>query len=215
MEWKLFSGDVPFVSTFDYHKDRDRAPHIDQSDHNPRMRMALEFVCLSLAYYGGDNYCVADLGCGDGGFVAELKKILPLGSDIVGFDFTPDMQNGWRDRGVLDQCKSMTVFTSPPEPSPINPKILADVKGADVIVMTEVLEHLARPHDVLAQIAGFGEKDIVVSSPWGENNRHHDPSHAWAWDEEGYANMIELAGFDILGSARAGFSQVVRARSRG
>lgn len=219
MEWKLFAGDVPFVSTFDYHKDRDRAPHIDQSDHKPRMRMALEFVLQSRSDLAAEADCepdfrVVDLGCGDGGFVAAVHKAV-LRSEVLGFDFTPDMKNGWMERGVYGMCRSRNVFPVPPDPSVINQEVIAAIATADVVVMTEVLEHLARPHEVLDLIGGLGRIDIVASSPWGETDRSHDPSHAWAWDQQGYVNMIENAGFDILDYARAGFSQVVRARSRG
>lgn len=216
MEWKLFAGDVPYVSTFDYHEHRDRAPHIDQREHQPRMQLALDFVSRSHTEFFRENgsladFTVVDLGCGDGGFVSAMKGLLP-GADILGFDFTPDMENGWLDRGVAENCRRINVFPAPPEQPAINSRILPEVAEANVVVMTEVLEHLARPHEVLKLLAGFSA-GIVVSSPWGETNRNHDPSHAWAWDQDGYVSMIESAGFVILDYARAGFSQVVRARS--
>lgn len=203
MEWKLFTGDVPYVSTFDYHKDRDRAPHAEQNEHRPRMQLALDYVRLC------KPQTVWDLGCGDGGFVAMIKKELPEARPM-GFDFCPATENGWQERGVADLCQQRNVFPSPPWPV-IDPTIEAALHAVDLAVMTEILEHLARPHEALASIRS---NHIVVSSPWGENDRNHDESHAWAWDMNGYRQLVTGAGFDILDHRQAGFSQVILARRR-
>lgn len=216
MEWKLFSGDVPYVSTFNYHKDRERAPHLEQSDHRPRMELAAQFVrrCYFEAEHNpAADFEVVDLGCGDGGFIQLVNQMGLYGISTQGYDFHPAAVEGWRERGV--SCDIKNVFLLPPDPNPVNPELLLDVQDAHVVVMTEVLEHLARPHEVLNVIAALpGSRYIIASSPWNENDRVHADCHAWAWDEAGYTSMIESAGFDILDTARAGFSQVVRAITR-
>lgn len=216
MEWKLFGGDVPYVSTYDYHRDRERAPHLEQSDHRPRLEMAAQFVrrCyFDSAHNPESDFSVVDLGCGDGGFLQLLNRMGLYGLDTQGYDFAPANAEGWRERSV--NCSHKNVFPLPPDPNPVNPELLLDVQDAHVIVMTEVLEHLARPHEVLKVIAGLpGERYIIASSPWNENNLIYADCHAWAWDEVGYRSMIESAGFDILDTARAGLSQVVRAITR-
>lgn len=203
MEWKLFDGETPYVSTFDYHKDRPRAPHAEQSDHRPRLDLALDFVvrCRPEA--------VADLGCGDGGLVSMLVKALP-DTVIEGYDFTPSTREGWLERGVAGLCQHVNVFPEPPGPV-IDPDIEATLEYISVVVMTEILEHLARPHEVLSKI---NSEYLVASSPWNETPNSHCESHAWAWDMAGYSALIEGAGFKIVLHQTAGSAQVVLAERR-
>lgn len=215
MEWKLFDGATPYVSTFDYHKDRPRAPHLEQSDHRPRLELAAQFVrqCYQEAHTLKVDFSVVDLGCGDGGLLQLLNGMELPDFDPQGYDFAPSAAEGWQERGV--NCSSKNVFPPPPSPHPINGELLSDVEDAHVVILTEVLEHLARPHEVLKIIAELpGDRYIVVSSPWNENDRVYADCHAWAWDLEGFASMIESAGFGILDHGRAGSAQVVRAINR-
>jgi hypothetical protein len=81
-EWKLFEGDVPHVSTPEFHKDRARAPHVDQPHHRPRLQRACELVVdaadelvveASLSQTSTAAVVdVSDLGCGDGGLLQLL-----------------------------------------------------------------------------------------------------------------------------------------------
>lgn len=203
-EWKLFEGDVPHVSTFDYHKDRERAPHAEQSDHRVRLLFTRDLV---LSRKPGT---VIDLGCGDGGLVQMLRETLPGTSAIAGFDFAPANAEGWTERGVNGICWQLNVFPEPPGPV-INEGVEGMLRDTDVAVMTEILEHLARPHEVLRRIKS---NYLVASSPWNEDNRVYDESHAWAWDLIGYRRMIVDAGFDILEHRVVEASQLVLAVRR-
>lgn len=193
-EHKLFEGDTPYVSTAEFHADRERAPHLEQEWHRPRLERAAEFVRQALQW--PDCWTVSDLGCGDGGLLSLVKNLSE--AVVWGYDFCPANAAGWRDRGV-------TAFA-------------ADVFGensdtvvyGDVVVMTEVLEHLADPHGVLRRMRGRS-RALVCSSPWNENPNNHSPEHAWAWDLEGYAAMIQAAGWTIDRHEQAGLFQVVLA----
>lgn len=202
MEHRLFEGDVPFVSTLGFHADRERAPHLEQEFHRPRLFKAAEFVRLITDRAPVGARTVSDLGCGDGG----LLSLLADGGDITawGYDFCPANQAGWEERGVIAQA--------------------LDVFGADwpriqlghVVVMTEVLEHLADPHGVLRRIHGLLQGQdhwLVCSSPWNESPNSHSPEHAWAWDVPGYAALVEGAGWTIQRHEQVGLFQVIQARA--
>lgn len=196
-EYKLFEGDVPYVSTAEFHADRERAPHLEQAWHQPRLHLAAEFVKQAAANLKG-NARVSDLGCGDGG----LLSLLHGESDVLGawgYDFCPANEAGWEERAVV--AYAVDVFG-------------ADwnlVKIGDIVVMTEVLEHLADPHRVLRLLRSRGAERLICSSPWNENPNMHSPEHAWAWDPEGYTRMIQDAGWTIDRHEQAGLFQVVLA----
>lgn len=191
-EWKLFEGDVPHVSTFEFHKDRERAPHIDQPTHQNRLMTALRMVTqIEAESQTGKLMRFVDLGCGDGGLVAAMRAV---GLRAYGYDFQPSNRAGWVERGVDGYCAPLNFVENWPH-----------VMDADVYVITECLEHLANPHAMVRQIyergAGRGVQ-IIASSPAKEHAGSHDECHAWAWDMDGYAELMTNAGFTVREQVR-------------
>jgi trans-aconitate methyltransferase len=202
MEHRLFEGAVPFVSTAEFHADRERAPHLEQEWHRPRLERAAEFV---RRFGQVDPVTVSDLGCGDGGLLQLLDGMLEVRASW-GYDFAPANAAGWRQRQVNGEL--LDVFG----------KDWDQVLFGQVVVMTEVLEHVADPHRILRLIRESRDpvsllpvSGLVVSSPWNETPANHSPEHAWAWDREGYAAMIEGAGWAVARHDTVGLFQVVSA----
>lgn len=188
-EWKLFAGDTPHVSTYEFHQHRERAPHLEQPHHRPRLEKAAEFVRLAAADV--EEPTVSDLGCGDGGLLSLIRDL-----DSWGYDFAPANEAGWAERGVLAWPRD--VFGADRD----------RVFLGDITVVTEVLEHLADPHDVVRWI-GKHSRCIVASSPWGERPGSHDECHAWAWNREGYSALIQSGGYTIRRHDLVGPFQVI------
>jgi SAM-dependent methyltransferase len=195
-EYKLFTGDVPFVSTPEFHADRERAPHLEQEFHVPRLHAAAGLVQDLADLYG--QVTVSDLGCGDGGLLSLVQGMRGV-TDCWGYDFSPANAAGWTERGV--HALHADVFGADWD----------SVRLGDVVVMTEVLEHLADPHGVLRRLRGRGVRLLVCSSPWNENPAGHSPEHAWAWDMAGYLHMLEGAGWSVRVQQQASLFQVVLA----
>lgn len=189
-------GTVPPVSTFEFHEHRERAPHLEQPVHRPRLDKALEFITGAMAR---DRYVgtLTDLGCGDGGLLA-LVDASPLDLFTWGYDFQPSNAAGWAERGV--RAQALDVFG---EDWP-------RVAVGRIVVCTEVLEHLAEPHQALRRISDDHSPEfIVASSPWTETPESHDACHAWAWDMDGYRALIDQAGYQVLQHETVGQFQVI------
>lgn len=205
-EWKLFEGSVPYVSTAEFHADRERAPHLEQKFHRGRLERAAEFAAAAYvekANQGRKQITLSDLGCGDGGFLQLLRRTIPdrdtqnVGFQAWGYDFAPANAAGWTERDVV--AYALDVFG-------------ADVQRVilgEIVVMTEVLEHLEDPHGVL-RWARQADR-LICSSPWNETPNSHSPEHAWAWDLDGYTKMIENAGWTIDRHETVDLFQVVLA----
>lgn len=199
MEYKLFEGDVPHVSTFEFHEHRERVPHVDQPVHQGRldqaMTMALDAAALVRDTQVTRVVKIVDLGCGDGGQIQRLNRDPNIAA--VGYDFQPSNVVGWAERGQLNNTFAMNFVE----------KWYA-VIGADIYMITECLEHLKDPHAMVRNIHARGAY-IVASSPWTEHVTSHDECHAWAWDPDGYAAMILEAGFSIIAHEKTGMFQVI------
>lgn len=201
-EYKLFPGDTPEVSTFEFHEHRERAPHLEQFHHQARLRQAADFVNKA-AHLEGRLIQVSDLGCGDGGLLSVVQQF-PAVEKAWGYDFQPSNQQGWRERGVTASLEDAISRVENP-----------NVEYGHVTVTTEVLEHVADPHGVVRRISR-NSLYLVASSPHNENDLAHDACHAWAWDMEGYRAMVESNGFDVLEHVMVdGMFQCLLARRKG
>ncbi len=181
MQWKLFDGDVADVSTADFHRDRPRARHLEEGLHRGRLHTAAAFVSVATTL-GAST--VSDLGCGDGGLLSLLAEN-PRITRAWGYDFAPANTEGWNERGVT--AALLDVFGDDRD----------KVEHGDVTVVTEVLEHLTDPHAAVAWI-GRHSRFIVASSPWDEYPGRQDVCHAWAFDHDGYRQLIEHGGYRVL-----------------
>jgi len=198
-EYRRFAPGRSEVSTFEFHEHRERAPHIDQTIHQPRLYWALQYVIDALVDrpHLSAPLRVVDLGCGDGGLISRL--ITHPNIDISGYDFQPSNEEGWLERGVLFNCQRLNFV-----------ECWDDVAPADLYVITEVLEHLEEPYEMLRRIRAR-DAQVVCSSPWMEHEGNIDGCHNWAWDMPGYVHMLEICGFRVVSSQREGIFQVHRA----
>lgn len=210
MEYKLFEGMVPHVSTPEFHADRERAPHLEQPVHRPRLEKAVEFIqeaydlgmgSLGEEFRPGEDFepSLSDLGCGDGGLLQLVGERIPA-ITAWGYDFMPANPAGWKERDIL--ADSLDVFG----------KDQNKVIFGDITVCTEVLEHIADPHGVVKWIH-LNTHFLIASSPWTETDQSHDECHAWAWDMDGYRALMEQGGFTVVRHEKVGMFQVVLARA--
>lgn len=180
-EWRLQESNYP--STFEYHEHRERVSHLDQYNHRPRLLKAVEFI------RSATPSSVVDLGCGDGGLLSLIKDI-----PSWGYDFAPANQAGWEERGVT--AYPVDVFN-----------VRGDIRWGELAVATEVIEHLADPHEAVAWIAQHA-RYLVASSPAFERPGSDPECHIWAWDFDGYAALLE-SHFNILRHEIVDWSQVI------
>ena len=60
-----------------------------------------------------------------------------------------------------------------------------------------MLEHLADPHEAVRWV-GKHSPWLVCSSPHDEHPGSYDECHAWAWDVDGYARLVEQGGYRVV-----------------
>lgn len=169
-------------------RDRDHCDHLGSPTgaHVRRLHAAAELAARTtlLVEPWHEEPKVVDLGAGDGALLSLLPE--PLRSTSFGYDtIRADVQYANEARGVKVFLRNVDKAV----------RSLMPIAGP-VVVLTEVLEHMADPHGFLAAL-GLHEtvECVVASSPHSETAEQHEWNHAWAWDDEGYRAMFEAAGF--------------------
>lgn len=189
-EWRLFEeGTVPECTTAEWYQGRERAPHLEQQLHRPRLLKSASLIAQAAAAFRYRT--VVDLGAGDGGLLSLLGPALKG----WGYDLAPANVEAARSRGVDVRLADVLTDT---------------IQWGDVAVATEMLEHLIDPHAFVKTIFGNAEA-LVASSPWTETPDSHYEFHTWCWDESGYRELMEQAGWRVAGHGRVSMFQVLLA----
>lgn len=175
MEWRLWESDEPpYFTTEEFFKNH---PHIDpahQIGHAERIDMVVGAL-KELVTERPDLHTLTDLGCGDGSFLVHARD---MGLSVAGYDAGEANVAVAQSKGLdvaVDDIRDLMVMSH-------------------IVALTEVLEHLVAPHNLLDSLDA---RWLIATSPLGEDDTWHYEHHAWAWDALGYVEMIENAGWIV------------------
>jgi hypothetical protein len=199
MEHRLFDpANPPEWLDPEWWRDHEHCDHLGSPTgaHVARLRAAAELAARAAEMAGTVN--VVDLGAGDGALLSLLPDELrarSFGYDVI----NNDIIYAQRARGVELRPTSNLFDDLDYEHFELGP----------VVVLTEVLEHMADPHGFLALLYARPEvRFVVASSPFQETPEKHEWNHAWCWDTLGYEQMFHAAGFEALNLEPVEWSQV-------
>lgn len=137
-----------------------------------------------------------DVGCGEGIVTERLARL--TGASTVGVDLgDPKLQEEWRQRaGDGISFRAASAYGLPFEND-----------AFDLVCAIEVLEHLERPEDALAELVRVARGHVLVSvprEPWwriahvlaGRNLRRlgNTPGHLQHWTAHSFAELVSRYG---------------------
>lgn len=187
MEHKFPGTD--FFSTYDFHKDREEADHVNQPSHRTRI---LEVARLIKELNEKDPIkSWIDYGCGNGGLLSVVDCV----PDKKGYDWMPT-----NVEGAKQKARPGVEFKNFLEIEP---------EECDLATATEVMEHLQDPHGFARNLKC---KYFIMSCPEGETPQGHDPVHVWGWDREGMHNLLTNNGYEIIEDAGGGGTMIIVAK---
>jgi hypothetical protein len=144
-----------------------RYNHERWEDHIARIKQTIVFAILKMPKDESIK-TIADLSAGD----AAIINALPYDNKIVG-DFYPGFEYTGKIEDTIEQIPSVDAF-----------------------ILSETLEHLDNPGEVLKQIRKK-TKYLLLSTPennWDDENEEH----YWAWDKDGVEQLLKDAGFEPI-----------------
>ena len=127
---------------------------------------------------------ISDWGAGNGGLLHEFKK---LTLDAWGYDMSPLAVAWGRGRYGVDLTELDVTEHRPAR------------RAGNVVVLTEFLEHLENPHQLVSHIHRL-YKDaqfIVASCPGFEDPRKPYEYHLWCWHGSSFADMFTRIGWKV------------------
>lgn len=196
-EWRLFpEGTIPEYTTPAWYAGRESAPHLEQPGHSERLLTTFGAI-VDAHNLGAKN--VIDLGSGDGGLLSVTSR--ELGLPCYGYDLQQTNVDAAVRRGASVSLLDV-VATSEWE---------QQVEPNTCLVATEMLEHLVDPHAYVRRLADTGAGWLVASSPYAETPEQHYEFHTWAWDTQGYHDLLANNGWRPLTLRLAWVSQIVLA----
>lgn len=198
-EWRLFpEGTIPEHTTPAWYAGRERAPHLEQAGHAERLHETARQVHAAAETH--DLHTVSDLGAGDGGLLSLLEN--PPITACWGYDLQQtNIDGAANDRGVRVELADIIEAEWGDGPGMVT--------LGQIVVATEMLEHLISPHGFVRRIAAKGAQVLVASSPWTERPGSAYEYHTWAWDPDGYRALLEQGGFEVVKQELCGGFQVL------
>ena len=194
MRYKTF--DTPHSHDAEWYKDREVADHINQEGHRHRLMKVKDYV---LELVGTDeSITIADFGCGNGGLMREIEKSIP-NNKIWGYDLCPANVEDSHQKGNTENIKYLDFVNE-------------DVEFPNIVISTEVLEHLVDPDAFIKRLLDNGVEYIVASSPDYETPTYHAPFHLWVFNGDSYKEMFEQQGWEVLEHKKEHFQYIVAKR---
>jgi hypothetical protein len=125
---------------------------------------------------------VCDPACGDASLLEAAHKLHPIQMAYLGDISRPSIESlqvSFPHR-LSVQDAALTLQGTP---------------QVDLVLLTEFLEHIPDPDEMLRLARTTGDW-LIASSPHGE--RTYNPEHLWGWDADGYQQMLIEAGWDTI-----------------
>lgn len=150
-------------------------------------------IVPNIARFIGRGESVLDVGVGQAVVFRQLAQLRP---DIVfmGCDFSPRAIEKLQARADLG-FKFDRLFVHDirePLPGPI----------ADVVVSTEVLEHLDHPKLAVRHMVALARRRVIVTVPFG--SAIADPDHLWEFEAMDIRNLLKSYGSVFVRDCRGG-----------
>jgi len=167
----------------------DRAYIIRHIAIDTRIRDYYRWTIASLPFRGK----LLDIGCGEGVFINYSRK---KGFNAYGVDFSKEAIELGEMRYGLKTLFNCSLFEI---------KEVMRISGFDIVTFFEVLEHIDRPKEFLAEVKTLLKEGgyVAVSVPFRDRwpfreFNDYPPHHLTRWTEKSLRTFFQTNGFEIV-----------------
>lgn len=156
-----------------------------------------------LSRHGLSPSSLVEIGCGAGGVLEALSKKI-VGCRMIGFDIAPDLTNFWKR------------ITAPNVSFVLGDYFQSEVPVPELILVLDVIEHVADPYDFLVSLRKRSGKvifhiplDLSAVSVLRETpllNVRHKVGHIHYFTKGLALSLLDECGFDVIEATFSGAS---------
>jgi SAM-dependent methyltransferase len=144
---------------------------------------------------------VVDIGCGDGGYIGFCSA---EGADVTFVDIQGDKVEALEKRLKEHASGEVKGIVSDCDPIPLPDGC------ADIVMSTEVLEHVHDPQKFLNEIVRLGTEDATyiltvpdargeyLIKPLAHPSFFEEPNHIQIFDADQFTTLVENAGLEVV-----------------
>lgn len=177
MQWGPLEGED------DIRPDREWMDLEHQPGFMQRAKMVADLANLVLSLrhsYRPSVTTITDLGCGDGSMMRRLN--LNMGQRAWGYELgAGDVAHAQKNGLDVRQIDIVQDW--------------GEIDYGHIIIASEVLEHLDEPVTFLRRLP---QRTLIASSPSRETGEWHNRIHRWAWDLDGYRDVLSQGGWRVI-----------------
>lgn len=150
-------------------------------DHVERVKASADMI----ERYADWVHSAADLSCGDGALLNLISHRLERAvlGDLNGVPVSAAVSCRAR---VLETIGAAAL-----------PDSLTHLEPVDLFILSETLEHLDDPDDLLARLTGHA-RHLFLSTPLEEPADSGNREHYWSWGQGDVHTMLQAAGWEPL-----------------
>lgn len=136
---------------------------------------------------------IADPACGDASVVLAARRLNPISRILLNDISTPQY------RDLLERFQQQTSSFVQERPNIVLGNDSAEVflehmPEVDLVVLTEILEHVEDPGQ-LVSLAAAKARFLVASSPIDESESVSNHEHVWSFSQESYEKLLRDGGW--------------------
>lgn len=168
-----------FEQQIDYHLADGRAPEFDKEQAG-RVALARFLIDKIIAFDGGKELTIIELGCGAGDVSGPYSR----DHKVIGYDVT-----AMSEVSCARRWPSMQYYRAPVE--------TIAAYECDILVMTEFLEHVADPVDIVHGWLPLA-KWSIIGHPLYEPDPPFEPGHIWSYTRDDWRHWFQIGGHQWL-----------------
>lgn len=139
---------------------------------------------------------ILDVGAGSGMITRRIKETRP-NIHISACDFSKPALDWLRKKIPLNEVFFCDLVKGIPK----------DDKSYDIIVCSEVIEHMEEPEKAIAELVRVARKKVIITVPYGEQS-NKSVEHLWAFDLDDIFNLLKGYGM-VYQTVASGNSNIV------
>lgn len=167
--------------SFDFHVGNQPSPRFIETIQRERILLVRRLVQKALDDLGCARHRIIELGCGR----ADISGYFSSDHDVRGIECCPEAAKGaerdwpWMEVLIADAQE-------------------AEAQDCDIVILTEFLEHVADPFDIVRRWLPKAKYSVISSPNQGDRGEFKEGGHLWSFDESDFPALFEAGGHEIV-----------------